>query len=144
MLVPLLLCLLRTCIFVVPRAWHYTARAFRYQAECRVIREKLDRLPRDRVITASKYLTTPLYNCPEVYDWQFCSEAHVLESAYVAVGMGAFAEWGQAPEGPEEIAGRDALLDLLEAHGYVLTDEYGDWLRIYRAPWEPESGTSAK
>ena len=119
-------------IFLGPRILRYTTRSLRYRAECAVIREKLGQIPKDATVTSSKYLTTPMYDYPVLYDWQYCSEAHVLDSEYVAVGMTAFCNWGTVPEDETDKAGREALLVFLEDHGYVCVDEYGDWLRIYR------------
>lgn len=131
-LLPILISAVSFGIFLGPRIWRPIHRCFRYREDFAVIREKLAKIPKDTTVTSSKYLTTPMYDYPSLYDWEFCSEEHLLESEYVIVEMPVFLEWGTVPEIPSHRADRLRVLDLMEAHGYTCVDEYGDWLRIYQ------------
>lgn len=119
-------------IFLGPRICRAAVRCVRYREETAAIRNALSRIPKTAAVTSSKYLTTPMYDYPVLYDWQYCSPAHVLDSEYAAVGMTAFCSWGTVPEDEVDRAAREQFVAFLEEQGYVCVDEYGDWLRIYR------------
>jgi len=95
-----------------------------------VIREKLSQLPEDAVITSNEFLTVPIAGCRALYDYGFTTEEQLLHSEYVVVAMDGFCSWYGQEDTQRELWKQ--LVSKLEANGFVVVDEYGDWLRIYR------------
>ena len=130
----LAVCLVCFCAMMVPRIRKFAVRIERYGEAFSAIEERLDAIPRDVPVTASRFLTVPLRDVPELYDWQYSSEEHILSSEYVILQMKAFDAWYTPRALAPVETGRAALIQKLEEAGFLLADEYGDWLRIYRKP----------
>ena len=132
LLANLAICAVSFCICIAPKCTAVAARAIRYQAEISIIREKLSQVPKDTVVTSSQSLTVPMYDYPVIYDWEYSTDEHLLQSEYVVVQMGSLFR-------PLTIKRALAdnwkgLIKKLEANGYTLVDEYESCLRIYRRP----------
>ena len=130
LILTILVCLLSFSMTLGRKLVKYTSRWAKYDSECCVIREKLSQLPEDAVITSNEFLTVPIAGCRALYDYGFTTEEQLLHSEYVVVAMDGFCSWYGQEDTQRELWKQ--LVSKLEANGFVVVDEYGDWLRIYR------------
>lgn len=92
------------------------------------IRQVLDRIPQDATVSATTYYTTYLSQRDILYDVEYSTQAHILETEYVVL-----ADHGDLTTySPEGIKDRMQLLSMLEDNGYMPWDGVDDVLTIFR------------
>ena len=115
----------QTVIF--PRAKIYPERAVNQLEQNEQIRQMLDQIPAEAPVAASCYYTTYLSNRSILYDIQYSSKAHILDTDYVVLGEGgdvhSYAEDG--------IADKAELLTMLAENGYDILDRLPGVLTVY-------------
>ena len=107
-----------------------TVRYYRgTRAHTEMVREHLDRIPRDATVTATCFYTVPLADCATVYDLQYCSTEHLLSSDYVVLdGSKSYKLYSTEPW---EIRPREDFDELLAENGYVVCDSPDSSLTIW-------------
>ena len=122
--------LISACGFISEVLPWITLYPQRYQAnreQYTQIAEVLDRIPEDASVSATCYYTTYLSRREILYDVQYATRAHILETEYVVV-----ADQGDLNTySPEGIEDRMQLLFMLEANGYTPWDGVEDVLTIF-------------
>lgn len=107
-----------------------TVRYYRgTRAHTEMVREHLDRIPRDATVTATCFYTVPLADCATVYDLQYCSTEHLLSSDYVVLdGSKSYKLYSTEPW---EVRPREDFDELLAENGYVVCDSPDASLTIW-------------
>ena len=107
-----------------------TVRYYRgTRAHTEMVREHLDRIPRDATVTATCFYTVPLADCATVYDLQYCSTEHLLSSDYVVLdGSKSYKLYSTEPW---EVRPREDFDELLAENGYVVCDSPDSSLTIW-------------
>ncbi len=107
-----------------------TVRYYRgTRAHTEMVREHLDRIPRDATVTATCFYTVPLADCAVVYDLQYCSTEHLLSSDYVVLdGSKSYKLYSTEPW---EVRPREDFDELLAENGYVVCDSPDSSLTIW-------------
>ena len=94
-----------------------------------MVREHLDRIPRDATVTATCFYTLPLADCAVVYDLQYCSTEHLLSSDYVVLDDSE--SYKLYSTVPWEVRPREDFDALLTENGYVVCDSPDTSLTIW-------------
>ena len=107
-----------------------TVRYYRgTRAHTEMVREHLDRIPRDATVTATCFYTVPLADCAVVYDLQYCSTEHLLSSDYVVLDDSE--SYKLYSTVPWEVRPREDFDALLTENGYVVCDSPDTSLTIW-------------
>ena len=107
-----------------------TVRYYRgTRAHTEMVREHLDRIPRDATVTATCFYTVPLADCAAVYDLQYCSTEHLLSSDYVVLDDSE--SYKLYSTVPWEVRPREDFDALLTENGYVVCDSPDSSLTIW-------------
>lgn len=104
---------------IIPVAAQYPKQAVIQWEENQAIREALDEIPDDALVTASTFYTTYLSQRDVIYDLGYASKEHILDSEYIVINPGHDAGW-------------EKLAAMLEKNGYVRSDTEGIPILIYR------------
>ena len=112
---------------VLPWVMFYPDRYQDGREQYAEIAQVLDRIPQDAPVSATCYYTTYLSSREILYDVEYATRAHILETEYVVV-----ADQGDLTTySPEGIGDRMQLLSMLEANGYAPWDGVEDVLTIF-------------
>ena len=117
-------------IVVVPKAINYPMQAIQYYAYYQNIRDALDTIPDGASVTATTFYTTHLSQRKILYDVQYCSKEHLLETEYVVLKPSASSDYRKYATGGKE-NGFDNLVKLLEENGYTEYESLNNVLVIY-------------
>lgn len=102
---------------VLPVGLRYPIRAIQYQEYYQNIRDTLDTIPEDASVTATTFYTTHLSQREILYDVEYCSKEHLLETEYVVLKVDSNSECKKyATNGMDN--GYENLLKLLVENGY--------------------------
>ena len=116
---------------VVPKAIHYPVQAVRYYDFYQNIRDALSEIPDGASVTATTFYTTYLSQREILYDVQYSSPEHMLETQYVVLKISADSDFKKyAANGKDN--GFMNLVNLLEENGYETYKSIEDILVIYR------------
>ena len=112
---------------ILPWAVHYPEFYRDNREQYTQIQQVLDQIPQDASVSATCYYTTYLSRREILYDVEYATRAHILESEYVVL-----ADHGDLHTySPDGIADRMQLLSMLEANGYVPWNGVEDVLTIF-------------
>jgi len=117
-------------IVVVPKAMNYPVQAIQYYDYYQNIRDTLDTIPDGASVTATTFYTTHLSQRKILYDVQYCSKEHLLETEYVVLKPSASSDYRKYATGGKE-NGFDNLVKLLEENGYTEYESLNNVLVIY-------------
>ena len=81
--------ILSICCFastILPTAIYFPAIAITRAEKYQEIREALDMIPNDATVSATTFYTTYLSNREIIYDVEYCSTDHLLESEFIVLG----------------------------------------------------------
>ncbi len=116
---------------IIPKAKTYPEYCLRYSDYYQNIRNTLSLIPDDASVTATTFYTTFLSQREVLYDLEYASREHMLETEYIAISVSATSNFKKyATAGKEN--GFDNLINLLEQNDYELYAELTDVLVIYR------------
>ncbi len=115
---------------VVPKGLTCPVQAVRYHSYYQNIRDCLDRVPAGASVAATTFHTAHLSQREILYDIQYCSREHLLETDYVVLSLTAKSDYAKyATPGKEN--GLENLIRLLEKNGYTQYESLDDILVIY-------------
>lgn len=89
----------------------------------------LAQIPEEASVTATTFLTTRLSGREVLYDYQYCSEEHLLESEYVVLG---YAKEYKIYSGGRKTHSFEEACAYLEARGYTLWAELENRVLIFK------------
>lgn len=116
---------------VIPKAVRYPTNAMKNYEYYQSIRDILNTVPDGASVAATTFYTTYLSERETLYDVNYASKEHLLETEYVVLKMNANSECRKyATKGKEN--GFENLTRLLEDNGYVEYNTLDDILVIYR------------
>jgi len=101
----------------VPKAWDYTRDWMENRESFAEVRQVLQEIPKEAAVTADTFYTVQLANRDVLYDMDYASTAHILESEYVVI------------DPSDEKSG--GVRALLETKGYQLWLQAGDRIEVY-------------
>ena len=116
---------------VVPKAIHYPVQAVRYYDFYQNIRDTLSEIPDGASVTATTFYTTYLSQREILYDVQYSSPEHMLETQYVVLKISADSDFKKYAVN-EDGNGFENLVNLLEENGYAPYKSIEGLLVIYR------------
>ena len=122
--------LVSLCCFLVavlPNTVRYLTMATQTAGYYQSIRDTLDRIPEDAPVSAFTFYTAYLSQRDTIYDVDYSSRKHLLESEYVVLDVRPYYQY-------KKYGGLEALRFLLETNGYTVFAELSDVLVIYQAP----------
>lgn len=115
---------------VVPKGIHYPVQAVRSFERYQSIRDALAEIPENASAAATGFYTACLSKRDTLYDVQYASPEHLLETQYVVLNTSSKGSYkNYAAEGKDD--GLENLLWLLEDNGYELYRSV-DGMEIYR------------
>ena len=106
-------------LIIIPKGISYPVRAIQYYDYYQNIRDTLHLIPDDASVTASTFYTTSLSKRKILYDAQYCSKAHVLETEYVVLSIPADGNDQNHAAAMKKKQEYTALVKLLEENGYI-------------------------
>lgn len=116
--------------YIVPNGMPNAVMAVSQYDSYQSIRDTLSKIPDDASVTATSFYTTHLSQREVIYDVEYCSEEHLLETEYVALQIDL--DWAYADYAtPGENDGFTNLVKLLEKNGYEIYTGLEDVLVIY-------------
>ena len=102
----------------VPKAWDYTRDWIENREAFAAVRQALKEIPKEATVTADTFYTVVLANRDVLYDTDYASAAHILESEYVVINP------------RDESSG--GIRALLMTKGYVLQSKAEGMIEVYR------------
>ena len=95
------------------------------------LRDALDIIPEDASVTATTFYTVYLSQRDTLYDIQYCSIDHLLETEYIVLNASQSDCYQKYATGDDN-NGYENFAALLETHGYAEVVLIGDTLVIWR------------
>ena len=113
---------------VMPKAIVPPVDAIRYYQDYQAIRDTLEEIPEDAVVTTTTFFTTWLSEREILYDVDYCSREHLFTSEYIVLDLrNTYKKYAT----PGKQDGLTNLTDLLIESGYVLHKKLDRVLVIY-------------
>ena len=117
-------------IVVVPKAINYPVQAIQHYGYYQNIRDTLDMIPDGASVTATTFYTTYLSQREILYDVEYCSQEHLLETDYVVLNVSANNSYKKYATG-ELNNGYENLIELLKENGYFEYESLDGVLTIW-------------
>lgn len=114
-------------VAILPTAIRYPSRVMQDTAHYQAIRSTLNTIPGDASVTAFTFYTTYLSQRDIIYDVDYSSPRHMLETDYVVLDVRPYYQYKQ-------YGGLDTVRSILENNDYTIFTELPGVLVIYRAP----------
>ena len=123
------LCVAYCCfsVAILPDIIRYPKTAVDYASHYQAVRETLDQIPEDASVTAWTFYTTYLSQREVIYDVDYSSRKHMLESDYVVLDTGPYINY-------RKYGSLETVCGILEKNGYEVYAEKKGTLVIYKAP----------
>ena len=115
---------------IVPKAVRYPMQAIRDYGYYESLRDALDIIPEDASVTATTFYTVYLSQRDTLYDIQYCSIDHLLETEYIVLNASQSDCYQKYATGDGN-NGYENFAALLETHGYAEVVSIGDTLVIW-------------
>lgn len=116
---------------MVRKAIHYPVQAVRYYDFYQNIRDALSEIPDEASLTATTFYTTYLSQRETLYDVQYSSLEHMLDTRYIVLNTSADSDFKKHAVNGEDNGFKD-LVKLLEKNGYAPYKSIEYTLVIYR------------
>lgn len=115
---------------VIPKAKFYPEKLERHWEEYAAIREELGKIPQEAAVTSATFYTTHLTAREVLYDIKYCTQEHLLASAYVVLDPGVAGDFKKYAD-EDGKNGYENLRALLAEEGYEIQSNVGTKLEIY-------------
>lgn len=115
---------------VVPKAVNYPVQAVQQYRYYQNIRDTLDMIPDGASVTATTFYTTYLSQREILYDVEYCSQEHLLETDYVVLNISVNNSYKKYATGGLN-NGYENLIELLKENGYFEYESLDGILTIW-------------
>ena len=112
---------------ILPHARIYAVQYHADPERYAQIEEVLNQIPQDAAVSATGYYTTPLSQRNVLYDVEYASREHILNSEYVVLN----ANLSYKTYSPDGFDSLEELLSALKNNGFTVCDELENILTIY-------------
>lgn len=114
---------------IIPKAIRYPKNYIKYNKHYQSIQDALETIPSKAKVTATTFYTSYLSQREVIYDLNYATKEHVLETEYVVISLSADLK-KYADKGKEN--GLEKLVELLKDYGFNAVNEIENVLVIYK------------